>query len=135
MKILCKVLALIFVCALVFSLVACDNKTYQYSEEFVLEEFTNIVTKIENHSHVHTEDVLPGMTEEEFEAVGEAIHVAIHDGGDYMISNNGKEYFIDDDGNHIYMIDFAIACGPNVVNVMVTYCDGQKTLYRIDLTI
>jgi hypothetical protein len=119
----------------VFSLAACGNETYQYSDEFVLEKLDAIVKKIQNHSHVHTEDVLPGMTEEEFEAVGEAIHVAIHDGGDYMISNNGKEYFIDDDGNHIYMIDFAIACGPNVVNVMVTYCDGQKTLYRIDLTI
>jgi hypothetical protein len=102
MKILCKVLALIFVCALVFSLVACDNKTYQYSEGFVLEEFTDIVKRIEDHRHIHTEDVLPGMTEEEFAPVEQAIHVAIHDGG-YTISNNGTEDFIDDDGNHVYI--------------------------------
>lgn len=135
MKILCKVLALIFVCALVFSLVACDNKTYQYSEEFVLEEFTNIVTKIENHRHIHTEDVLPGMTEEEFAPVEQAIHVAIHDGGEYTIFNNGVEDYIDDDGNHIYVTEYALTCGPNVVNVIVVYCDGHKTIYRIDFAI
>ena len=135
MKTLFKVFAFVLVCALVLSFVACGSKTYQYSDEFVLDKLDSIVRKINNHSHVHTEDILPGMTEEEFASVEEAIHLAIHDGGDYTLFNNGYEYFIDDDGNHVYVIDFAITCGENVVNVLVTYCDGHKTLYRIDLTI
>lgn len=132
MKIFFKALALVLVAILAFSMVSCEKQFY--SEEFVLEEFKNIVTKIENHRHIHTEDVLPGMTEEEFAPVEQAIHVAIHD-GDYTISNNGTEDFIDDDGNHVYITEYAITCGPNVVNVVVTYCDGHKTIYRIDLAI
>ena len=133
MKIFFKALALVLVAILAFSMVSCEKQFY--SEEFVLEEFKNIVTKIQNHKHIHTEDVLPGMTEEEFAPVEEAIHAAIHDGGEYTIFNNGVEDYIDDDGNHVYVTEYALTCGENVVNVLVTYCDGHKTLYRIDLTI
>lgn len=130
MKTICKVLALILIAVLAFSMISCGET--HFSEEFVLEEFDDIVRKIKDHKHVHAALVVPGMTEEEFDSVEHVIHVAIHD-GDYTIVHNGTEDFIDDDNMHVYLVRYSVKSGENVVDVVVTYCDGHDTLYCIEL--
>lgn len=130
MKTLFKVLALVLVATLAFSMISCGET--HFSEEYVLEETDDIVRKIKNHSFVHVARDLPGMTEEEFAPVENAIHVAIHD-GDYTITHNSTESFTDDDENLVYKVRYTITSGANSVKVEVTYVDTHDALYRIDL--
>ena len=130
MKTLFKVLALVLVATLAFSMISCGET--HFSEEYVLEETDDIVRKIKNHSFVHVARDLPGMTEEEFAPVENAIHVAIHD-GDYTITHNSTESFTDDDENLVYKVIYTITSGANSVKVEVTYVDTHDALYRIDL--
>lgn len=130
MKTLFKVLALVLVATLAFSMISCGET--HFSEEYVLEETDDIVRKIKNHSFVHVARDLPGMTEEEFDPVESAIHVAIHD-GDYTITHNSTESSTDDDNNLVYIVRYTITSGTNSVVIDVTYVDTHNTLYRIDL--
>ena len=130
MKTFFKVLALVLVATLAFSMISCGET--HFSEEYVLEETDDIVRKIKNHSFVHVARDLPGMTDEEFAPVENAIHVAIHD-GDYSIAHNGTESFTDDDENLVYKVRYTITSGANSVKVEVTYVDTHDALYRIDL--
>ncbi|MBQ8344306.1 MAG: hypothetical protein IJY41_03890 [Clostridia bacterium] len=130
MKTLFKVLALVLVATLAFSMISCGET--HFSEEYVLEETDDIVRKIKNHSFVHVARDLPGMTDEEFAPVENAIHVAIHD-GDYTIIHNSTESFTDDDENLVYKVIYTITSGANSVKVEVTYVDTHDALYRIDL--
>ena len=130
MKTFFKVLALVLVATLAFSMISCGET--HFSEEYVLEETDDIVRKIKNHSFVHVARDLPGMTEEEFAPVENAIHVAIHD-GDYTITHNSTESSTDDDNNLVYTVRYTITSGTNSVVIDVTYVDTHNTLYRIDL--
>ena len=130
MKTLCKVLALVLVFAFTFALASCG--TTHYSEEFVQEGLDDIVRKIKNHNHIHTARLLPGMTEDEFAPVEQAIHKAIHD-GDYTITYKDVTDYTDDDDNHVYFVTYVIASGSNSVTVEVMYVDTHDTLYRIEL--
>ncbi len=130
MKTLFKVLAVVLVATLAFSMISCGET--HFSEEYVLEETDDIVRKIKNHSFVHVARDLPGMTDEEFAPVENAIHVAIHD-GDYTITHNSTESFTDDDENLVYKVRYTITSGVNSVKVEVTYVDTHDALYRIDL--
>ena len=132
MKTLFKVLALVLVATLAFSFVACKKEATHFSEEFVLEETDDILRKIKNHSFIHVSRDLPGMSDEEFDSVENAIHVAIHD-GDYTITHNSTESFTDDDENLVYKVRYTITSGANSVQVEVTYVDTHDALYRIDL--
>ena len=135
MKVLCKALALILIATLALSLAACKDVQH-FSEEFVLEELDDVVRRIKDHKHIHTYDMIPGMTETEFAPVEKAIHNVFHETGEYTITHVKTENFTDDDENNVYVVEYKISEKSDsslFVYVSVTYVDTHDTLYRVDL--
>ena len=132
MKNILRVTALVLVIVFVLSFAAC-KKGPEYSVELVQGKLQDVVNIIQRNGHLHTDDYVAGMTEDEFEPVYDAIYEVVENQSDIeykLISESTDE---DDDGNLFYILKYEIKANGNGVTVEVKYGDRQNSLYSIEL--
>ena len=134
MKRISKILALVLVLVIALSVISCGGKR-EFSEEFVLDKFDDIVRKISKHSSVYVTLYLRGMTAEEYAEVEQEIHHTIGEKA-YKIEHLKTEKLNGfDDPADIYKVDYRVETtnGFHSIDIRVTYVNGEDYLYSIEV--
>ena len=132
MKNILRIAALVLVIALTLSLAACKSGP-EYSNELVQGKLEEIVNIIQSNRHLHTDDYIASMSEDEFEPVYEAISQVVKDETDIKYTIVSETTETDDDGNEFYNLEFKVEANGKSVNLIVVYGEGENILYSVNL--
>ena len=132
MKNILRIAALVLVIALTLSLVACKSGP-EYSNELVQGKLEEVVNIIQSNRHLHTDDYIASMSEDEFEPVYEAISQVVKGETDIKYTIVSETTETDDDGNEFYNLEFKVEANGKSVNLIVVYGEGENILYSVNL--
>lgn len=132
MKNILRIAALVLVIALTLSLAACKSGP-EYSNELVQGKLEEVVNIIQSNRHLHTEDYIASMSEDEFEPVYEAISQVVKGETDIKYTIVSETTETDDDGNEFYNLEFKVEANGKSVNLIVVYGEGENILYSVNL--
>ena len=132
MKNILRIAALVLVIALTLSLAACKSGP-EYSNELVQGKLEEIVNIIQSNRHLHTDDYIASMSEDEFEPVYEAISQVVKGETDIKYTIVSETTETDDDGNEFYNLEFKVEANGKSVNLIVVYGEGENILYSVNL--
>ena len=133
MKNICRALLLVLTFVLVLSFASCKEEKTPYTDDLAKAKLTEIVNILQRGEHVHTEDYVYGMTEDEFEPVGKAISDVVGKDNSYEIIHVETTEATDDDSNLVHYAKFTIKLNNKSVNVTVLFVDGDNTIYSVKL--
>ena len=132
MKNILRATALILVIVLTFALASCNDGP-EYSNELIQGKLEDVVNIIQRDSHLHTEEYIASMTEEEFEPVYKAISQVVKNQENIKYTLVNETVDTDDDGNKFYNLEYKIEANGKSVSVIVVYGEGQNLLYSVKL--
>ncbi|MBQ9744608.1 MAG: hypothetical protein IJW19_05730 [Clostridia bacterium] len=127
-----KAIAIVLLLTMVFTLVACGNNGTEYTDEMAKARLADVVNMIKRGDHIHTEDYVVGMSEEDFEPVAEAIYEVVKD-SQYEITHVATTETKDDDKNTAHNAEFVISANGKSITVITVIADGEASIFEIKL--
>jgi len=133
MKNILRVIAFTLILIFTLSFVGCKDEGPKYSKELVQGKLEDVINVIQRGGHLHTEDYVPGMSEESFEPVYDEISKVVKNQTNIEIKLISDTQARDDDGNLFYSHEYEIKANGKSVSVVVIYGDGENTLHSISI--
>jgi len=137
MKKFARVLFILIMLVITVTSVGCgDDEIITFDgSDTATEMLQSIVNVIQRGDHVHTTALIPGMTEDEFKPVEEAISAVVKGTDPHTIKLNllNSECKHDLDNNPYFYGVYEIKSGDKSVEVTVVYPMDDTSIYKLEL--